>query len=988
RLPAPVESTEAPTPEASGFSLPELPVSVAIDTIAANRVAIGQPVFGVESLVSVDGGLRLEGGEGEANLALNKLDAPGAITLAASYSNTSEILALNLEIDEGENGIIAGLLDVPGRPSVSFSVSGEAPISEYAADIRLATDGSERLTGRITTAQPDGSEEGTLRVRADISGNVAPIFNAEYQPFFGDDVRIGAVITRFPDGRTNIDDMTLSAASLNLDGTIRIGADGLPDEIDVTGNVAAEDGAVLLPLPGPETRVDRANLEVKFDAAEGDLWTGAFEINGLNRPGFSAEQLSLTGSGQISGGATAAVSAELNIAARALDLGNPDAEEALGEIVTGRAEVDWTAGEPLRLGELVIDGESYNVSGDATVTFTEAGPSISGQADARAERLSVFSGLAGRTLGGRVDLSTSFVVAPLAGTFDVTATGTSDNLIVSQPQVDRILEGSAQLDVTAARDETGITFALNTLETPNASLTGAASLRSGGSTIQISGRLDDAAIIVPSVSGPIRLQANAEEDRDRVWDWQVETSLEGTSLSAMGSVTDLFGTPIIAASGRFEADDLSDFAALSGRPLAGGIATDFAGEVAADLSRASANLSGSATDVAIGVPEADDLLEGAVAFRIDAAMAGDVISLRDSSITGDHIELRADATIVPEAGRFDLEGRLTDASRILEGAPAEAFDFSAEGQQDGRDWQFDVDASGAGVQLSAEGIALDALGETASVEGKLRASAEDLAIFSDLANRPLTGRLAIDATGSVNRDLSRFDVSAAANGSGLSIGQTEADRLLSGDLTLVADASRDGGAIEIETLEFQTGMLEVAASGALASDESDIEIQARLADIGPFAPGFSGPASVTGSVGQNGDGRYTLDISGNGPGGTQVAANGTVAADLQTVSINVDGRAPLGLANSFIAPRALSGSAGFRLTIDGPPALSSVGGQITTSDARFIAPALGIVFNGIDLNASLSGAQAQVSMTAAVENGGVISAEGPVALSPPFSADL
>ena len=79
RLPEPPDTADPPTPEAPGFSLPELPVSIAIDQIAATRVEIGEEVFGVEANVSVDGSLSLDGGEGAASLALTKLDAPGGI---------------------------------------------------------------------------------------------------------------------------------------------------------------------------------------------------------------------------------------------------------------------------------------------------------------------------------------------------------------------------------------------------------------------------------------------------------------------------------------------------------------------------------------------------------------------------------------------------------------------------------------------------------------------------------------------------------------------------------------------------------------------------------------------------------------------------------------------------------------------------------------------------------------------------------------------
>lgn len=988
RLPTPAEDTEAPTPEATGFSLPELPVSVAIEKVAAERVLIGQPVFGVETQVSVEGSLMLADGEGSASLALEKLDAPGGITLDAAYSNETEVLSLDLDVSEGPDGIVASLLDLPGRPSVEFTVTGEAPITEYAADITLATDGEQRLAGRVSTAEVDAGQDGALRTVVDLSGDIAPIFNPEYQPFFGPDVRLGAAITTFPDGRIVVDDLELSAASLRLGGQVVIGIDGLPDIIDVSGDIASETGPVLLPLAGPETRVGRVDLDVQFDASEDDTWTGNFLIADLVRPGFSAEELSLEGRGQIATDPQRRVTAALDFAATRLDLGDPDAAEAIGERVTGRADIDWTEGGPVSLTSLEIDGESYGFSGSADLAFAESGPMIDGAARIEANRLSAFSGLAGRTLGGAVSLDSEFSAQPLAGLFDVTATGSTTDLVVSQPEADRILAGEARLDVSVSRDETGISATLTTLETPNASLTGQATLKSGGSSVSLSGALEDAALILPQVSGPIRLTASAEEDDDRVWSWQLQTALEGTSLVAEGTATDIYDTPIVTASGRIEAESLSDFAALANRPLAGRIVADFAGEVVADLSRANATLTGTATDLQIGEPRADALLRGEVEFDLDGSIAGEVLTLADSTIEGPNFGLRANGTLVPDAGRFDVDGRIADVSLVLEGAPAETLTFAANGQQDGRDWRFDVDASGAGLSLAAEGLALDPLGPVPEVDGEVTASVDDLSVFSDLAGRPLAGQIALDASGQATADLARFDVDATVSGSGLRVGIAEADRLLAGDLSVAVEASRNGDDIEVETLRLSTDLLEVSASGALGQGGSEIEIDARLADLGMFAPGFSGPLSVTGTVGQTANAGYVVDLSADGPAGTTAQASGSIAADFSSVNLDLDGRAPLGVLNEFIAPRAISGDVGFDLTVNGPPELASVSGQVTSSGARFIAPALGIVLNDISLNVGISGGRAQVSLSGAPEAGGRLSVEGPVTLSAPFNADL
>ena len=492
RLPAPAPA-QPPAPEATGFSLPELPVSIEIGRIAAERVEIGETVFGAETVARIDGGLSLADGEGAANLAIDRLNGEGNLDLDVNYANETGVLALALSLEEATDGIVATLIDLPGRPSVGLSINGNAPVTAYAADIRLATDGRDRLTGRIETQTPENEDGANLRFLADIRGDVAPVFLPEYQDFFGNDVLLETRVTTYEDGRVTLNELNVEAAALDLNGAAEIGADGLPDRIALTGSISdPDDDAVLLPLSGPATRVDRVVLNVTFEAAAGDRWTGAFQIDGLDRPGFAAERLLLEGTGQISGGAgDASVSANLEFDATALDLGNAEAKQALGERVTGGVDITWATDDPVRVTGLNVNGETYDLSGFSTIATGDDGIDADGQLTVRAIDLSAFSGIAGRDLGGSVELETVFKAQPLDGFFDVAVEGSTNDLIVSQPEADRILAGAAKLVANANRDDTGLRATLTTLESPNASISGEAVLKTGASTLSLSADLAD-----------------------------------------------------------------------------------------------------------------------------------------------------------------------------------------------------------------------------------------------------------------------------------------------------------------------------------------------------------------------------------------------------------------------------------------------------------------------------------------------------------------
>ncbi len=60
-------------------------------------------------------------------------------------------------------------------------MQGQGIISDFAADIRIATDGVDRLSGQVTLAENDGTQNFT----AQLGGNPAPLFLPEHSAFFG-----------------------------------------------------------------------------------------------------------------------------------------------------------------------------------------------------------------------------------------------------------------------------------------------------------------------------------------------------------------------------------------------------------------------------------------------------------------------------------------------------------------------------------------------------------------------------------------------------------------------------------------------------------------------------------------------------------------------------------------------------------------------------------------------------------------------------------
>lgn len=229
----PISTDPAAKPEAGSFSLPDLPVSIDIGRIGAERIQLGPDVLGQPVEGRLEAGLTLSGGIGDANLLLERRDdgPEGRITLTASYSNETRLLALDLSASEEKGGLVASALNLPGQPAATLQVHGTGPASDFIADVTLATDGQPRLTGRVVTK----SGIGETGFAANLSGDVAPLFLPDYAEFFGNRVEVLGSGTAYADGRLNLTRVKVKAKALDLAGSLSLAENGSPNRFDQIG---------------------------------------------------------------------------------------------------------------------------------------------------------------------------------------------------------------------------------------------------------------------------------------------------------------------------------------------------------------------------------------------------------------------------------------------------------------------------------------------------------------------------------------------------------------------------------------------------------------------------------------------------------------------------------------------------------------------------------------------------------------------------------
>ncbi|WP_431297728.1 translocation/assembly module TamB domain-containing protein [Tabrizicola sp. BL-A-41-H6] len=496
-------------PEAQGFSLPELPVSIEIGRVAADRIVLDPALFGQAVEGSLEASLSLVGGEGNASLALIRNDSgpEGTITLDAAYSNADKNLSVNLLAAEGQNGLVTTLLNLPGAPAAELSVKGSGPFDDFAADVRLSTSGIDRLSGTVTTAAVDGQ---AYQLSADLSGDLAPLFLPDYAEFFGSEVALRLEATRLPTGQIDLQTFKVATQSLQLSGAVTLAPDGLPQKISVLGRIASPDGSpVLLPLSGLPTQVDEANLTVEFAPSSGEGWSSAVDIRGLKRPDLVVEHLSVNGSGRI--GRTPAgrnFGANLTFAAEGIQPTDLNLAQAVGPAVTGRAVAHWLDGDgALSLPLVRIEGEGYAGKASLKVAGLKDAFLTSGQIDLTADDFSRFSGLARRPLGGTGNATLKGSASQLSGFFDIQGAFEGNGLKIGIAEVDRLLAEQSTTTLSVLRNEGGTVLRSFDLEAKSLSVTASGTLSSKASDLTANLTFADLGALGPGYRGRAEIAA-------------------------------------------------------------------------------------------------------------------------------------------------------------------------------------------------------------------------------------------------------------------------------------------------------------------------------------------------------------------------------------------------------------------------------------------------------------------------------------------------
>ena len=858
------------------FELPELPLSVQLDQMQIGEVILGEALFGQELRASVRGSASLADGEGNAQLQIDRIDdVAGQFRLDAAFSNETRVLSLDLAIEEDAGGLAVTMLDIPDSPSAALTVLGEGPIEDFAADITLATNGEPRVEGQfqLQTAQPGVAQA----IRLDLAGDLRPLLQEEFHPFFGENSRLNTRARRFDDGSLSLDDLDIRTDKLGLRGRMRLGTENLPELIDLRGEVLSRDGSrVVLPVGDGETSIESAELRLAFDASENEDWELVLDLLGYDDGDFKVESLFINGLGRITsdgfGDNIDVVDALIDFTALGLEATDPGLNEALGPSVSGSLAMIWREDRPLLLPGFQLEGRDYALNGRARL---DEGV-IFANTFAEFRDVARLSTLAGRPLSGGVQAQVDATIGPERDRFLVAAQITGQNLTLDQTELDLLLAGQSQITIDAhGADGRIILRQLEaTARTLRADLRGELS----DDDIELRGEIDfsDLSVLGDAYGGALdaqlalrgprerealTLEAVArdltvgQEDANRALRGETQLALEG---QRDGAAIDLSSLRVsnsaftLDAEGRYEAG-ASQLDVRSTVPNLGAIRPGLGGRIVADASlredgdERRVTLESTATNLRLGAATADNLLAGTHQLNASVVQRPDEVLLETLTLTGPQLNANVTGRIADGRPALELDARLNNLAAVVPGIEG-AVSLSGTARDTGAGYALDIGVSGpAGLTAQIAGDISTELQANLAVQGST-----DLALINPrLEPRSIQGPAEFNVTlngplalSSLNGTAQASNVTFVLPQQGIRLADISAQAQITGGRTSVnlAGRSANGGQISV------SGDIDLATP--ITGDLRARLDAFRLIDPRLFETDVSGEIRITGELTQ------------------------------------------------------------------------------------------------------------------------------------------
>lgn len=998
-----VADESLPSPEATPFALPELPVAIELEKLGIAEIDIGEPVFGTAARVSITGKVELDGGALDLDLDVNRLDASGALKAKATYDGAPAVLDMNVSLSEPEGGMVASLLGLQGKPSVVLTINGQGPIDDLETTLAFDVDDERILDGNLDLDRIDG----VLQAKARLNGPLADILPEDQRAFFGAESRINADLAFQPDGRILIERILVDSGATQLTANGATLADGFLASLNLDLRLQPTEGErVVIPGNGHETSLASARINLTYDAERAGSFSAQVSADDVKSSEITVGGVDINANGTVANAqdpVARAITFKMNGEVSALQAADEALSKALGDRIALRSNGEWQAGNPVRIQQATVTGQTLVLVASGDLTLSR----YVGRLKIDATDLQAFADIADRpSLRGATDLDLSGTVKFISGAFDLIFDGTARRLEIGEPKLDPLLTGETTLSGGIARSENGLTFDGFGIVNDQLRATLDGNLKSESASLDVQARLADLGLVAHGNNGAVELRASVEgqakpyavktkvamadgklssrEVSDLLLSFAGTTDLESVkgTLDASGSIS---GEAIsldgqIAASAKQQ--EISGLkAAVGATSLSGHARRGENGLIDADISVASRDIASAA---ALAGQEASGAIDGTVKL----SSTGDTGQSGSADITASG--LRYDTYRV---GTADIEAVFSD----LFGTPKidaniKATEIAAAGvdvtQLDGTiDAQRDTTNFDITATLRQNATKLSTRGSVIQGDGTTRVELAALTVDSNITD----ARLQSPATIFIDNGNVRVSNTTLSVGSGSVSVNGSAGKQLDLDVTLrslplsIANSIRpDLGAGGTLSGTAKVGGTSSAPTANFNVDGSGITV-AQLSNQGIQ------PLQISAN-GRFADNTVTLQsASANNGQGISITASGRLPLQGPGLSVSANGSTPLAIAEPFLASRGarISGTARFDVTATGSLANPQASGLVSISDGSLTDPLSNLQLNNMGLMAGLTGDRLTIRTARAdLSTGGSVEATGSVLLDGAMTADI
>ncbi|MEX0346988.1 MAG: translocation/assembly module TamB domain-containing protein [Rhizobiaceae bacterium] len=939
RRPLPDENA-VPSVEASGFSVPELPVSVNLNELVIDSVTFGEGVFGLASELEIGGNLVIDTGKLETGLEIKRLDGPGGeLDLDASFSSETNILDLDLSLFEPGDGVVANLLNFHEKPAVSLGLKGSGPVSDLRLALTLDADERRVMTGQARFAGTDESR----RFDIGAAGPLGELVRPDLRDLFGQRSELILAGRTLDDGGFDIERLEIASGALELSGSLQTAADGFPVEFSLDGTIQSKNAApVVLPLPGGVTEIGKASLDFRFGGGGVTTWSGRILATDFATAGLRAGEFQLNLAGAAVGlddPNNREVTFVIDGEATGLGSDDPGISNAVGETIALDINGAWKSDQPVVVDRARIDAEALDLEFAGQIN----GGTLDGRYRVDVADAAVLSALVQRELAGAVKISADGLIEPVTGAFDLALNGEIQDVAVGSV-IDGLLAGKTTISGGAARTETGIRA--ENLAVSNQQM----SIRMNGlygtetADLTFNSSVADLAVVSEKVAGRLEAQGSAR-GKDGIIDLQFDANMSEGAKVLGRSLTNA----AIAFTGRNQKSGLSG--GIDGAAFIGGERIDLKSQFAAGDS-------GRRLDGLV-------LNAGATKLSGTASMDEDGLIVSDLRLSSSDISTAAAILLVEATGKIEADIVLAIANKQQNGRVSGKLSSVRYADVELTDGDIDFTFSDLFGVPSADGSAALRQMMVAGIQiAKLDANASSSANTTKFdARADLQNGTAISTRGSIANqgDAALVTLTDAE----LSKGETLAKLKQSARLLIGADA------IEIDSVELDVGDGSVSLNGAagdqlaLLLDIQSVSLDVANAvrpDLG-LAGSVSGRAQVGGTSaepdvnfdlkgsgitstvlrlaglppiqvtasGRSDSNKMVVDARMNSGNGIQAAANGTVPLGDGALALNVALQSfPLEIVDRMAGRQGLggrlSGDAKIEGSIDQPTAKFALNG--------------------------------------------------------------